>query len=430
MYCDYACGSPEHHLHRRQFLGSIAAAGIGAATGGLGVMASPAAAKKLASDQKRVLLFFLHGGVSQLETWDPKPGVATGGPFSAIKTSVPGLHISELLPYTAKQMHHLAVVRSVNSNENEHNRATYRMVTGRATTAGVSDPEIGAVMARALEPEHSSMPGHISLSAGGSGGRGGGASYLGPKYAAYSIGNGNPPKFSVRPDDITASADAHRNQFRRLINDRFALRRRSAQTDAYTQTYEQARELMKQGEVFDVSKEPQRDHERYGTEEFGRMCLLARRLLENNITFVKVGHSNYDTHHENFNFHIEQMGDFDRPFATLVDDLHQRGMLESTLIIVMSEFGRTPRINPRYGRDHWSKSWSVVLGGCGIHAGAVLGKTNADGTEVVDAEVDHANLFHTYLAGVGLDPTDSFDINGRKIPMADPASHAIEELLV
>ena len=166
MYCDYACGSPEHLVSRRHFLGGLTAAGLGVATGGLGVMASPVVAKQLASDQKRVLLFFLHGGVSQLETWDPKPGVATGGPFSAIKTSVPGLHISELLPYTAKQMHHLAVVRSVNSADNAHDRGAYKMVTGRPKTAAASDPVIGAVMARAL----GSGPSHLSqlLADGGS----------------------------------------------------------------------------------------------------------------------------------------------------------------------------------------------------------------------------------------------------------------------
>src|SRR5208337_3503863 len=116
-------------------------------------------------------------------------------------------------------------------------------------------------------------------------------------------------------------------------------------------------------------------------------CLLARRLLEAGVTFVQVSHTNYDTHHENFDFHIEQLGDFDRTFATLVDDIAERGMLESTLIIVMSEFGRTPKINQNYGRDHWSKAWSVAVGGCGIQGGAVVGKTNANGTAVTEREV-------------------------------------------
>ena len=186
---------------------------------------------------------------------------------------------------------------------------------------------------------------------------------------------------------------------------------------------------MKQRDVFDVSKEPQADLDRYGKHDFGRHCLLARRLLENNITFVQVTHSNYDTHNENFNFHLEQLEEFDSPFATLVADLADRGMLESTLIVVLSEFGRTPNINQNYGRDHWGTAWSVCLGGAGIQRGAIIGKTNKTGTKVEDREVDHGHLFHTYLQAVGIDSTGHFDIDGRAVPIADPAYGAIDELL-
>jgi uncharacterized protein (DUF1501 family) len=156
---------------------------------------------------------------------------------------------------------------------------------------------------------------------------------------------------------------------------------------------------------------------------------LARRLLEKGITFVQLSHSNYDTHNENFNFHIEQLGEFDRSFACFVSDLAARGMLDSTLIVVLSEFGRTPNINLYYGRDHWSKSWSVCLAGCRIPRGAAYGTTNADGTEVTDKQVDHGALFHTYLQAAGVDSTASFDIDGRMMPVADPAAAPIDELL-
>src|SRR5690606_10863371 len=119
--------------------------------------------------------------------------------------------------------------------------------------------------------------------------------------------------------------------------------------------------------------------------------------------YVQVTHRNYDTHNENFNFHLEQLGEFDSPFSCLMSDLHERGLLESTLVVVMTEFGRTPRINVRYGRDHWGAAWSIALGGAGIQPGAVIGKTNENGTKVIDREVDHGHLFHTYLAAVGLD---------------------------
>ena len=144
---------------------------------------------------------------------------------------------------------------------------------------------------------------------------------------------------------------------------------------------------------------------------------------------MKVSHSNYDTHHENFDFHIEQLGEFDRPFAALLDDLDERGMLESTLVVVMSEFGRTPRINHLYGRDHWSKAWSVALAGCGIKGGALVGKTNANGTAVTDREVNGGHLFHTYLTAVGLDSTKNFYPNERPVPIADPKAAAIAEVL-
>ncbi len=301
--------------------------------------------------------------------------------------------------------------------------------TGRRQTPGADYPKIGAVCARALEGKSEGMPGHIQISSGGGGGRSNDAAYLGPRYAAVVLGNGNPPQNSVRPDEITSEADAERNDFRRHVNDRFTSKRRTAQTDVYASSYEQAIELMRRGEVFDVSKEPEADHERYGKYDFGRHCLLARRLLEHEATFVQVTHSNYDTHNENFNFHLEQLGEFDRAFAALVGDLADRGMLDSTLIVVLSEFGRTPRINQNYGRDHWSRAWSVVLGGAGLQRGAVLGKTNDEGTKVVDGQVDHANLFHTYLRAVGLDSTETFEVAGRPVPMADPASHPIEELL-
>ncbi len=431
MQCNYACGTLDHLMARRQFLGAIttgAAAAGGITLGGLSVLTQPAAAAELAKQQKRVIVFNMHGGLSQLESWDPKPGAPTGGPFRAIPTSVPGTHICELLPETAKQMHRLAIVRSVDTSEDDHGKGAYMMLTGRRQTPANDFPRLGAVTAKALAPEASGLPGHIQITAGG-GGRTNDSAYLGPKYAGVIMGNGQPPQNSARPDAINQAADEQRNQLRRAANERFLMRRRTALTDAYTYSYEQAQQLMARRDVFDATKESEQDQARYGKHDFGRHCLLARRLLENGITYVQISHSNYDTHNENFNFHIEQLGEFDSPFSTFVGDLADRGMLESTLIVVLSEFGRTPNINHLYGRDHWSKSWSVLMGGAGIKPGAVIGKTNANGTEVTDAKVDHANLFHTYLQAVGVDTSKSFDVDGRPIPIADPSSKAIRELL-
>ncbi len=429
MLASYACRSVEHRLARRQFLGSMSALGAGVMTGGLGVLTSPAIAEQLRSDQKRIVVFNMHGGLSQLESWDPKPGTETGGPFRAIPTSVPGIHICELLPHTARQMHHLCLVRGVNTSEDDHGKGAYLMLTGRRQTPAADYPQIGAVAAKALSPADSSLPGHILITPGGSGGRGNDAAYLGPKYSSIYLGNGNPPQNTTRPENITAESDAARQDFRRRINQRFLSRRRTAVTEAFTYSYEQAEQLMRQRDVFDVTKEPEQDHDRYGKHDFGRHCLLARRLLEQGITFVQLSHANYDTHNENFNFHIEQLGEFDQSFSCFVQDIADRGLLDSTLIIVLSEFGRTPNINQYYGRDHWSMAWSVCMAGCRMPRGAVYGKTNATGTAVEDGQVNHGQLFHTYLQSVGVDSTGSFDVDGRETPIADPAENAVDDLL-
>jgi hypothetical protein len=429
MSIRYACQSREHGVARRQFLGTMAAAGTGLITGGMGVFSSSLVAGQLQSDQKRIVVFNMHGGLSQLESWDPKPGTDTGGPFLAIPTSVPGVHVSELLPITARHMHHLCLVRGVNTSEDDHGKGTYMMLTGRRQTPAANHPQIGAVAAKALMPADSTLPGNILITPGGSGGRGNDSAYLGPKYSSIYLGNGNPPQNTARPEGLAEASDAARQEFRRHVNERFLNRRRTAVTEAFTYSYEQALQLMQQRDVFDVSKEPARDVERYGNYDFGRHCLLARRLLEQGITFVQLSHSNYDTHNENFNFHIEQMGEFDRSFACFVEDLAQRGMLESTLIVVLSEFGRTPGINQYYGRDHWSRAWSVCLAGCRIPRGAVYGQTNANGTEVTDGQVDHGALFHTYLQAAGVDSTASFDIDGREMPIADPSAAPVTQLL-
>lgn len=426
MKCQYACGSTEHVTNRRRFIGGIASGAAGLSLGGL-LTGNPAIAEQLKGKQKRILNVFLHGGVSQLESWDPKPGTDTGGPFRAIPTSVPGIHISELLPYTAKQMHHLAIVRSLDTKNNDHARGQDEMTTGHKQIPGTDYPHLGAIAAKMLTPDRFPLPGHILIRGAGSGS--GKAAYLGPKYAGVVMNDGKPPQFTERPAALSVESDLRRNQLRARFNDRFADRRRTADTDAYTFSYDQAQDLLSQRKVFELERESEADRERYGTSEFGQHCLMARRLLEHGVPFVQVNHSNYDTHHENFDFHIEQLGEFDKPFAMLVEDLHQRGLLDETLICVMSEFGRTPKINARYGRDHWGKSWSVALGGCGIQRGAVIGATSENGTEVVDRVVDHGHVFHTILQAVGIDSTGEFNIAGRKYPVADPAKGSIGELL-
>ncbi|MEY4613100.1 MAG: hypothetical protein RL179_1073 [Planctomycetota bacterium] len=424
MNCNYACKTMEHGISRRAFLGGVGGMGLGA-------LANPLSAKGLMAQQKRVLVVFLAGGVSQLETWDPKPGVVTGGPFRAIPTSVPGIHISELLPYTANWMHKLALVRGINTKENDHGKGSYIMHTGRRQEPANEYPHLGSVCSKLLTEDKNPLPGYLNITPNGAGAQNSkDAAYLGPRYGSVSISDGKAPANLEKPAGINSEAEMQRHLLRQNANERFYSRRKSAMTEAYTQTYDQARMLMEKRGLFDITSESGKLSDRYGKHDFGRHCLLSRRLLEGGATFVKVSHTNYDTHHENFDFHIEQLGEFDRTFATLLEDLDTRGMLDSTLVVVMSEFGRTPTINRNFGRDHWGTAWSVAMGGCGIQKGAVVGKTNATGTAVVDREVNGGHLFHTYLRALGFDSKKNFYVDQRPLPMADPKASPIEEILL
>jgi uncharacterized protein (DUF1501 family) len=425
MRAHYACNSPEHYLSRRRFL-----AGTAAGLGMLGFGDMIRAAGQIQRQNKRALVIFMAGGLSQLESWDPKPSTNTGGPFLAIPTSVPGTRISELLPYTAGQMHRLAVVRSINNQENDHGKGAYFMQTGRRQVPAERYPHLGSVIAKQIALENSPLPGYIHVTPRGeSGFSRGDAAFLGPRYASVTLADGNPPPNLLRPATLTEQADLERQELRSRLNSRFALTRRSADTEAYTQSYDQAAQVIARRDLFELGREPAHIREKYGSHDFGRHCLLARRMLEAGVTFVKVTHSNYDTHHENFDFHIEQLGEFDRTFATLLDDLAQRGMLDSTLVVVMSEFGRTPIINRNLGRDHWGTAWSVALGGCGIRGGSVVGRTNVNGTAVTERQVNAAHLFHTYFRALGLNPLRNHYHDGRPIAMADPEASAIQEIL-
>jgi uncharacterized protein (DUF1501 family) len=303
------------------------------------------------------------------------------------------------------------------------------MQTGRHKEQRLDYPQLGSVVAKLIGSE-SALPGYLQIRHG----KGGGfnkqdAAFLGPRFGSVTLGDGKPPENLIRPADLSAATDQQRNSLRNKLDQRFLKSRKSAETEAYTQSFDQAAQLMAKKDVFALEKEPAELREKYGTHELGRHMLQARRLIEFGAPFVKVTHSNYDTHHENFDFHIEQLGEFDRSFATLIDDLAVRGLLQHTLVIVLSEMGRTPSINRNYGRDHWGRAWSVALGGCGIVGGAVVGKTNASGTAVVDREVNPGHLFHTYLRALGFDSKRNHYIDKRPIPMADPKAEPIKELL-
>ncbi len=284
---------------------------------------------------------------------------------------------------------------------------------------------------QAARPNASALPGHIQiLPKGGSGFNSSDATFLGPKFASVSLGDGKPPANIFRPANLAPTEDEAREAFRQKLNDRFAKSRKSARPKRTPSRTTQAERVVKQADVFDVEKEPQKLADRYGRHDFGRHCCSPAGLLEAGVTFVKVSHSNYDTHHENFDFHIEQLGEFDRPFATLLDDLGDRGMLDSTLVVVMSEIGRTPRINDRYGRDHWSKAWCVAMAGCG-HQGRRGGRQDERERHRgrPTARCTAATCSTRTCGRSGSTATKNFYPNERPVPIADPKTTAIEEAL-
>jgi hypothetical protein len=412
------CNVIDHAVSRRGFLGAASAA---ATVGGL---LTPAQAEAVQSGQKRILQIFLQGGVSQFESWDPKPGTKYGGPFRAISTSVPGTQICELLPHTAQRMHQLSIVRSINLKTNDHGQGRLFMEKGRR--AG-EFPYIGSVAAKYLSPKNPPLPGYLHITTRGL--TDNTNAFLEAQHAQMRLEGVQAPANLARPDKVADDAARRREEIRSRLSQRFAGRSgQKSFVESFESSFELAGRLMSQKPLFDAEPSA-KDVERYGSHPFGQRCILARKLLENGATCVKVTHHGYDTHAENFNFHLEQLGEYDKTACMLLDDLHDSGMLDSTLVMIYSEFGRTPKVNQRYGRDHWGASVSVVAGGCGIKPGVVVGSTNPEGTEVADREVDAGDLFHTWFQALGIDSTADHTIPGKTIPIGDPTKAPIEELL-
>lgn len=413
------CNLIDHDLSRRGFMGGGLMAG---AMAGFGSLLSPAMATKMKGQQKQILQVYLQGGVSQFESWDPKPGTTFGGPFRAIPTSVPGTQICELMPHTAKKMHLLSIVRSVNLRTNDHNKGMLFMEKGRPVG---TYPYVGSVASKYLSQPDNPLPGFVHITTRGLSGET--AGFLEAQHAQLRLEGVQPPKHLGLPEGVSEDLALRSENLRLQLNQQFKTGRSRSLIDSYDASFDQARQLIKRTHLFGDQDEKELD--RYGRHWFGRRCLLARTLLEEGVTCVKVTHHGYDTHAENFNFHVEQLDEFDKTFATLLGDIEERGMLDNVLVIVYSEFGRTPAINHKFGRDHWGASLSVAMGGCGIQAGGVVGSTNADGTAVKDREVDAGHLFHTYLQAVGIDSQQNHDIDGRSIPIGDPVTEPIKELL-
>jgi len=417
-------------LTRRQLLGSAATTGCALGLGGLGGLVQPVVADQLKKKEKQVLFIWIDGGMSQLESWDPKPNTQFGGPFRSIKTSVPGVHVSELMPHTAKIMHHLTVVRSMHTKDPNHSSGVPRIQRGDPANRGVVYPFFGSAVAKLMGPMSSGLPPYVWVKPGSGGFKPGDAGFLGPRYGALAVGDGKAPKNLLRPDSISEQDDKARDALRKRINQRYADRRRKTHTQGSDYVFDMAHILMKRRNVFDPSSYDKADVDRYGRNDFGRDMLIGRHMLEAGVRFVKVNSYGWDTHGDNFNGHSSLVPKFEQAFAAIINDLHDRGMLDHVLVIAMSEFGRTPRINGHIGRDHWPEAWSVALAGCGVKRGAIVGKTNKTGTAVVGDEHDIGAMFHTWYSALGIDPVKTEFWNGEQpLPIAHHEMKAIKEAL-
>ncbi len=402
---------------RRDFLRYCA---IGTTTLGLrlGHLVSAFAGQMRASG-KHLILLWMQGGPSQFETFAPKPGHANGGETKAIATRVPGVHIAEHLPQVADVLDRLCLICSVTAREASHPRATYLLHTGYLPTATVKHPTLGSAVAHQLPVPELELPAFVRI--GLSNRDFGGGGLLGVQYDPLVV------TIAGQMPQNTTPAGGPRRLRRRLelleqADRNFAARIGGSLVDERHAVYRAAADMIlsPQMKVFDLSQEPESIRNAYGDSNFARGCLLARRLVETGVRCVEVSLGNWDTHENNFELSRTLCEQLDQPMAALVRDLEQRGLWDSTVLVWMGEFGRTPRINPRAGRDHYPRAFSVVLGGGGIRGGQVVGRTDSGGVDITDQPVTVPDLFRTLFTALGIDPDhENMSRIGRPIKLVD-----------
>lgn len=403
---------------RRDFLRGISAAGL--ASGSLawsdlvGLHAAELRRRGMAC-----ILLWMQGGPSQFETFDPKPGHANGGQTEAIDTAAPGIQIADNLPLVAGVADRLAIVRSLTTREGNHQRASFLLHTSYVPNASVHYPTLGSVVASEVQRDDGQLPAFVRIGQRFANASAGG--FLGTQYDPFVVASAQRP-----PENATPTTDVARYQRRLGLLDRLET---ASASDALQRHIEDHRQLYSkaatmilspQMKAFDLAGEPDKLRDAYGRSEFGAGCLLARRLVEAGVTFVEVGLGNWDTHDDNFNRSQTLCQQLDQPFAQLIRDLDSRGLLDSTLVVWMGEFGRTPRINPRGGRDHYPRAFSAVLAGAGVRGGQVIGRTSPGGEEVVDRPVTEKDLFQSIYHSLKINAAkENMSPIGRPIKIVD-----------
>jgi len=414
------------HVSRRTLLkGSLISAGGGSLMNWGSLFDSAIAADSVQKQQKRCILLWMNGGVSQFETFDMKPGRPTAGLFRPVSTNLPGAQVCELLPKISQNMDKLAVIRSMRTSQVDHPGGIHLMHTGYSRAANIRFPEMGSVVAKYLGHEGADLPNCIKIFPHGNSGAG----FLGPKYQPFSISSqGRLPTFSR--SNMKPELESRRNSLRNFVEDVYGREHRAETARMHREAYAAARRLQNVHQVFNIDDEWEKNRDLYGDSMFGRRCLLARRLIEEGVPFVEVGQSSYDSHADNFVWHRSLLPPMEHAWVGLMTDLQQRGLLDHTLIVWMGEIGRTPRINNRSGRDHYVRSWSTALAGCGVKGGLVYGASDQDGIDVQDNPVTEGDFFATIYQALGIDPETEHYNGVRPIPIAPFGSKVVKDILV
>lgn len=423
-----ACTVDEHRLHRRLFLKGLTGGTLAAVSSFTGLFHNPLFAAETKKAQKHCILLWLCGAPSQFETWDPKPGRPSSGPFGSISTRIPGIHFSSLMPRCASIADKLNIVRSMKTAQPEHLQAINLLQRGNPERAGFTRPALGCALSQAMGQLDSPIPNFVFLDPIPGGNEfetfkaGNWAGWLGAEYAPVRLGGDYTQLIDSASESIPQHDRESRETLRRFLTAKYERDRTSSVSRAQNAAFQRLKGMSASADLFNVEKLPAKDRERYGAGSFAQHSLMARNLVENGAPFVMVANGmNWDNHVFQHEIHQMLVPELDRVLHNLITDLEERGLLDSTLVIAMGEFGRTPWMNAARGRDHYPHAWSLMMTGCGLKRGVVTGSTDEDGVDVAENPYNEQNLFATIFTALGIDPYAEYDLPGM------PTFHRVED---
>ena len=388
---------------------------------------------------KSVILVYLGGGLSHHDSFDLKPAAVEDirGKYQPISTNVSGLQIGELLPKMSQSMDKVCLVRSGAHNNDHHETATNWVMSGRFGSAFGDWPAMGAVVAHesgfpGTLPPYVAIPRNPSFTW-----ELGKSAYLGGRYESFKAGDPNEANYKVRDvvraEPLPEARVQRRQSLLSTVDNLSRTIEGNDQLSAYDQFQRRAAEMVLSGEArdaFAIEKETNELRDKYGRTTFGQSCLLARRLVERGVMFVTVSFGGWDHHAKIWPGLESKLPDFDRGFSSLIGDMHERGLLNDTMVVMMGEFGRTPKINKDLGRDHWAPAASMLFTGAGVVTGKVIGATDKDGAQVTESPVAPADVAYTILSSLGIDPHNQLKTpDGRPVEILDQGK-LIEALYV